>query len=250
VDLKEEYARRCLELLQRFGGDLVDTVVEVLEPAGARIRPQPLFAYSPQRRAALAATLAELGIDRVEQPGDEGGLGLGLTAGCAISLSLGYLGYENAYDPDPGGPAAPESRVRHAAYLLGLGIGLFRTAWEHASTREQFGQHLVDLDALMFPLIRSYAELYALSTRLYQLADSPAVPEEPVLRRFELLQRDTLVRVVRSSMQVLGARGITAWSVASRYYLRCAENLGLPAPLPPQEVSSCASPVTISNPRT
>src|SRR5262249_30224739 len=148
VDLKEECSRRCLEILQRFGGELVDTVVEVLEPVGARFRAEPLFAYSPTRRAALADTLAELGFDRVERPDEEGGLGLGLTVGCAISLSMGYLGYENGYQPCPlasqvaeeGGadvshrhPESHECRLRHAAYVLGLGIGLFRTAWEHAS---------------------------------------------------------------------------------------------------------------------
>ncbi|MGE5830885.1 MAG: acyl-CoA dehydrogenase family protein [Micromonosporaceae bacterium] len=240
VDLKEEYSRRCLEILHRFGGELVDTLVEVLEPVGARIRAEPLFAYSLARRTALANTLAELGFDRVERPDDEGGLGLGLTIGCAISLSMGYLGYENGYQPCPlSGHVAGEGkddchsrleshecRVRHAAYVLGLGIGLFRTAWEHASTREQFGRRLVDLDALMFPLIRSYAEMHALSTRLYEIANNVTDLDEGVVRRFEMVQQDTLVRVVRSSMQVLGAQGITAWSVASRFYMRCAENIG------------------------
>jgi alkylation response protein AidB-like acyl-CoA dehydrogenase len=224
VDLKEEYSRRCLEILQRFGGELVDTVIEVLEPVGARIRGEPLFAYSRTRRTALANTLAELGFDRVERPADEGGLGLGLTVGCAISLSMGYLGYENGYQPLSN---QVECRVRHAAYVLGLGIGLFRTAWEHASTREQFGQRLVDFDALMFPLVRSYAEMHALGTRLYEIANNVTELDEGVVRRFELVQQDTLVRVVRGSMQVLGAQGITAWSVASRFYMRCAENIGL-----------------------
>lgn len=226
VDLKEEYSRRCLEIPQRFGRELVDTLVEVLEPVGARVRAEPLFAYSPARRTALADTLAELGFDRVERPADEGGLGLGLTAGCAMSLSLGYLGYENAY-AGHGHPESHECRVRHAAYVLGLGIGLFRTAWEHASTREQFGRRLVDLDALMFPLIRTYAEMHAVSTRLYEIANNVADLDEGAVRRFELVQQDALVRVVRGSMQVLGARGITAWSVASRFYMRCAENIGL-----------------------
>lgn len=242
VDLKEEYSRRCLEIPQRFGRELVDTLVEVLEPVGARVRVEPLFAHSPTRRTALASTLAELGFDRVERPGNEGGLGLGLTVGCAIGMSLGYLGYENAYQPcslanqvaeEGGGDVghdhleSPECRVRHAAYVLGLGIGLFRTAWEHASTREQFGRRLVDLDALMFPLIRSYAEMHALSTRLYEIANNVTQLDEGAVRRFELVQQDALVRVIRSSMQVLGARGITEWSVASRFYLRCAENIGL-----------------------
>lgn len=242
VDLKEECSRRCLEILQRFGGELVETLIKVLEPAGAGTRVEPLFAYSPARRTALANTLTELGFDRLEPSEDQGGLGLGLTAGCAISLSLGYLGYENAYQPCPHAdqaagkdgkdighthPDSPECRLRHAAYVLGLGVGLFRTAWERAATREQFGQLLVDFDALMFPLIRSYAELHALSTRLSEIANKVADLDEAALRRFELVQQDALVRVVRGSMQVLGARGITAWSVASRFYLRCAENIGL-----------------------
>lgn len=242
ADLKEEYPRRCLQILHRFGGELVDTVVEILDPVGAHIKAEPLFAYSPVRRAALAKALADLGFDRVEQPEDEGGLGLGLTVGCAISMSSGYLGYENGYqpcrlsDPDAGEDGAdachdhPESldcRVRHAAYVLGLGIGLFQTAWKHASTREQFDRRLVEYDALMFPLIRCYAEMQALCTRLYEIADTIADLDEAVVRRFELVEQDTLVRVVRSSMQVLGAQGITAWSVASRFYMRCAENIGL-----------------------
>ncbi len=237
ADLKENYPRRCLQILHRFGGELVDTVVEVLDPVGAHIKAVPLFAYSPARRAALAKALADLGFDRVERPEDEGGLGLGLSVGCAIGISLGYLGYENGYqpcqlaNPDAGAdachdhPAALDCRVRHAAYVLGLGIGLFQTAWEHASTREQFGRHLVEYDALMFPLIRCYAELQALCTRLYEIADTEL--DEAVVRRFELVEQDTLVRAMRSSMQVLGAQGITAWSVASRFYMRCAENIGL-----------------------
>ncbi|MEU4746411.1 acyl-CoA dehydrogenase family protein, partial [Actinosynnema sp. NPDC023658] len=257
ADLKEDYGRRCLQILHGFGGELVDTVVEVLDPVGARIKAEPLFAYSTTRRAALADALAEFGFDRVELPEDEGGLGLGLTVGCAIGMSLGYLGYENGYrpcrlaDPDPAGsgadacddhPEALDCRVRHAAYVLGLGIGLFRTAWEHASTREQFGRHLVDYDALVFPLIRGYAELQALCKRLHEIADTIADLDEAVVRRFELVEQDALVRVVRSSMQVLGAQGITAWSIASRFYLRCAENIGPVDQRHEEEVVRCASP--------
>jgi alkylation response protein AidB-like acyl-CoA dehydrogenase/thioesterase domain-containing protein len=242
VDLKEDYSRRCLQILHRFGDELVDTVVEVLDPVGAHIQAEPLFAYSPTRRAALATALADLGLDRVEHAETEGGLGLGLTVGCAISLSLGYLGYENGYQPcrlahpdarEDGAnachdhPESLECRVRHAAYVLGLGIGLFQTAWKHASTRKQFDRHLVEYDALMFPLIRCYAEMQALCTRLHEIADTIAGLDEAVVRRFELVEQDALVRVVRSSMQVLGAQGITAWSVASRFYMRCAENIGL-----------------------
>ncbi|MET9262934.1 alpha/beta fold hydrolase [Amycolatopsis sp. NPDC004079] len=228
VDLKEEYATRCRDILHRFGGELADAVVEVLEPVGAGIKAKPLFSYSADRRAALAGTLAELGFDQVETPEDDGGLGLGLAVGCSINLSLGYLGFENAYQPSAE-PGAREGRVRHAAYVLGLGLGLFRTAWEHAAGREQFGRKLVDIDALMFPLIRSYAELHAVSTRLQEIANTLPGLDDAALRRFELLEQDVLVRAVRASMQVLGAQGITEWSVASRFYLRCAENLGLAA---------------------
>ncbi|MGY0465356.1 acyl-CoA dehydrogenase family protein [Kitasatospora sp. cg17-2] len=240
ADLKEEYERRCLAVLHRFGGELVDTVLEVLGPVGAGVRVEPLFAHSPARRAALAETLADLGLDGVERPEAEGGLGLGLTVGCAIALGLGYLGYENAYracrpdlgsagaaDEDShGGCAAPECRLRHAAHTLGLGLGLFRTAWEHASAREQFDRKLVDFDALMFPLIRGYAELNALGTRLHELAEHVAEVDGEVLGRFELVAQDALVRVVRAAMQVLGAQGITEWSVASRFYMKCAESIG------------------------
>ncbi|MFH8217694.1 acyl-CoA dehydrogenase family protein [Streptomyces sp. NPDC018057] len=238
ADLKEECSRRCREILHRFGGDLVDTVVEVLEPEGARIKAEPLFAPSAERREALAKTLTDLGFDLVERPEEEGGLGLGLTVGCGISLGMGYLGYENAYTPHhpaadggaqtPHGPCTERAcRLRHAAYVLGLGIGLFRTAWEHAVTREQFGRRLVDHDSLMFPLIRGYAELTALGARLHELAEQARDVDEDAVRRFELVEQDALVRVVRSAMQVLGAQGITEWSVASRFYMKCAQNMGL-----------------------
>ncbi|MFB8056193.1 acyl-CoA dehydrogenase family protein [Kitasatospora purpeofusca] len=243
ADLKEEYERRCLAILHRFGGELVDTVLEVLGPVGAAVRVEPLFAHSPARRTALAETLADLGLDGVERPEEEGGLGLGLTVGCAIALGLGYLGYENAYrscrlghgaaggvgpaDEDShGGCAAPECRLRHAAHALGLGLGLFRTAWEHASAREQFDRKLVDFDALMFPLIRGYAELNAVGTRLHELAEHVAEVDGEALGRFELVAQDALVRVVRAAMQVLGAQGITEWSVGSRFYMKCAESIG------------------------
>lgn len=72
ADLKEEYSRRCLGILHLFGGELVDTVLEVLEPVGAGVRVEPLFAHSPARRTALAATLAELGLDAIERPEEEG----------------------------------------------------------------------------------------------------------------------------------------------------------------------------------
>ncbi|WP_328953502.1 acyl-CoA dehydrogenase family protein [Kitasatospora purpeofusca] len=243
ADLKEEYERRCLAILHRFGGELVDTVLEVLGPMGAGVRVEPLFAHSPARRTALAETLADLGLDGVERPEEEGGLGLGLTVGCAIALGLGYLGYENAYRSCPlptdrtgapgaadedshGGCAAPECRLRHAAHALGLGLGLFRTAWEHACAREQFDRKLVDFDALMFPLVRGYAELNAVGTRLHELAEHVADVDGEVLGRFELVAQDALVRVVRAAMQVLGAQGITEWSVASRFYMKCAESIG------------------------
>ncbi|MGW6534357.1 acyl-CoA dehydrogenase family protein [Streptomyces sp. NPDC055051] len=238
TDLREESSRRCLEILHRFGDELVDTLVEVLGAAGTGIRAEPLFARSPERQQVLEKTLADLGFDQVERPEEEGGLGLGLPAGCAISLTLGYLGYENAYRPcrtgggdDGSGHARCAShacRLRQAAYALGLGVGLFRTAWEHASEREQFGKRLVDADALMFPLIRSFAELTAVGARLHEIADavSDGDGDEGVVRRFELVAQDALVRAVRSAMQVLGAQGITEWSVASRYYMRCAESIG------------------------
>ncbi|MFD8694961.1 acyl-CoA dehydrogenase family protein [Kitasatospora purpeofusca] len=243
ADLKEEYERRCLAILHRFGGELVDTVLEVLGPVGAAVRVEPLFAHSPARRTALADTLADLGLDGVERPEEEGGLGLGLTVGCAIALGLGYLGYENAYrscrlghgaaggvgpaeEDSHGGCAAPECRLRHAAHALGLGLGLFRTAWEHASAREQFDRKLVDFDALMFPLIRGYAELNAVGTRLHELAEHVAEVDGEALGRFELVAQDALVRVVRAAMQVLGAQGITEWSVGSRFYMKCAESIG------------------------
>ncbi|MFB8200753.1 acyl-CoA dehydrogenase family protein [Kitasatospora purpeofusca] len=243
ADLKEEYERRCLAILHRFGGELVDTVLEVLGPVGAAVRVEPLFAHSPARRTALAETLADLGLDGVERPEEEGGLGLGLTVGCAIALGLGYLGYENAYrscrlghgaaggvgpaeEDSHGGCAAPECRLRHAAHALGLGLGLFRTAWEHASAREQFDRKLVDFDALMFPLIRGYAELNAVGTRLHELAEHVAEVDGEALGRFELVAQDALVRVVRAAMQVLGAQGITEWSVGSRFYMKCAESIG------------------------
>ncbi|CAL9621599.1 Crotonobetainyl-CoA reductase [Streptomyces sp. enrichment culture] len=243
TDLREEAPRRCLEILHRFGGELVDTILEVLKAAGTGVKAKPLFAHSPARRDALEKTLADLGFDQVERPEEEGGLGLGLTVGCAISLSLGYLGYENAYGPcrlaDPRTGTgdvdgahdrcpAHACRLRHAAYVLGLGVGMFHTAWEYASTREQFGKKLVDADALMFPLIRSYAELTALGARLHEVAETltDGDVDEGVVRRFELVEQDALVRVVRSAMQVLGAQGITEWSVASRFYMRCAESIG------------------------
>ncbi|MEE4545843.1 acyl-CoA dehydrogenase family protein [Streptomyces sp. V4-01] len=241
ADLKEEHSRRCLGILHHFGGDLVDTVLDVLGPVGAGVKVEPLFAHSPARRGALARTLADLGFDRIERPEDEGGLGLGLPVGCAISLSTGYLGYENAYRSCAlqGGGAeaddeealhhdcdAPACRLRHAAYVLGLGIGLFHSAWEHASTREQFGQNLVAFDALMFPLIRGYAELSALGVRLHEIAENLADMDDGVVRRFELVEQDALVRVIRAAMQVLGAQGITEWSVASRFYMKCAQNIG------------------------
>ncbi|WP_052441169.1 acyl-CoA dehydrogenase family protein [Streptacidiphilus anmyonensis] len=245
ADLKEESSQRCLAILHRFGGELVDTLLTVLEPVGAGVKAEPLFAYSATRRAALAKTLADLGLDGIERPEHQGGLGLGLTVGCAVSLSTGYLGYENAYQPcrssdhdalhdalhdaghDQDPCAAPACRLRHAAYVLGLGVGLFRTAWEHACEREQFGGRLVDFDALVFPLIRGYAELSALGARLHEIAEHVADLDEDVLRRFELVEQDALVRVVRSAMQVLGAQGITEWSVASRFYMKCAQSIGL-----------------------
>ncbi|MEV0190074.1 acyl-CoA dehydrogenase family protein [Kitasatospora purpeofusca] len=243
ADLKEEYEQRCLAVLHRFGGELVDTVLEVLGPVGAAVRVEPLFAHSPARRTALAETLADLGLDGLERPEGEGGLGLGLTVGCAIALGLGYLGYENAYrscrpapgsaaglGPDDedshGGCAAHECRLRHAAHALGLGLGLFRTAWEHASAREQFDRKLVDFDALMFPLVRGYAELNAVGARLHELAEHVAEADGEALGRFELVAQDALVRVVRAAMQVLGAQGITEWSVGSRFYMKCAESIG------------------------
>ncbi|MFJ4713450.1 acyl-CoA dehydrogenase family protein [Streptomyces sp. NPDC088785] len=242
ADLKVDAGRRCLDILHRFGDELVDTALDVLEPEGAAVRAAPLFAPSERRRTALADVLRDTGLDLAELPEDEGGLGLGLPVGCALSLSLGYLGYEHAYQPCPtaatraGAGASPHCscrpcRIRRAGYVLGLGIGLFRVAWEHACAREQFGRRLVDVDALMFPLIRGYAELTALGVRLHELADEDGTTgdtadTEGPLRRFELVAEDALVRVVRSAMQVLGAQGITEWSVASRYYLRCAEHLG------------------------
>jgi alkylation response protein AidB-like acyl-CoA dehydrogenase len=109
------------------------------------------------------------------------------------------------------------SRIRQAAYLLGLGLGALELAVAYAGSRRQFGRPILANQAVAFPLAQARIALSAARLGVYRaawLADAADVDDngaELPLAAVEALAStaDTAVRVIRTAVQVHGARGLS-----------------------------------------
>ncbi|HEX8008721.1 MAG TPA: acyl-CoA dehydrogenase family protein [Trebonia sp.] len=108
------------------------------------------------------------------------------------------------------------SRIRQAAYLLGLGLGALELAVAYAGSRFQFDRPILANQAVAFPLAQARIALSAARLGVYRaawLADAADVDDngELELVAVEALAStaDEAVRVIRTAIQVHGARGLS-----------------------------------------
>lgn len=131
---------------------------------------------------------------------------------------LGRLGAGSPLS-DPAGLLA-RTRLRHAAYLLGLGEGGHELAVRYASVRRQFGRPILDNQAVAFPLAQNEIALCAARLSLQHaiwLADAGAAFALEAAEALALAAETTL-RSIRTAVQVHGARGMSLESPIHAFY--------------------------------
>ncbi len=120
---------------------------------------------------------------------------------------------------DPAGLLA-RTRLRHAAYLLGLAEGAHELAVRYAGRRAQFGRPILDNQAVAFPLAQTRIELSGARLSVQRtawLADSGAAFAREAVESVALAA-DTALRIIRTAVQVHGARGLSLESPIHAYY--------------------------------
>jgi alkylation response protein AidB-like acyl-CoA dehydrogenase len=121
---------------------------------------------------------------------------------------------------DPDGVLA-RLRIRQAAYLLGLASRASDLGVRHASRRRQFGQPLLDFQAVAFPLARSAVALRAVWLTVHRaawLADA-GQPARQAAAEALALAAETAMTTARRAMQACGARGMTLENPVHACYL-------------------------------
>jgi alkylation response protein AidB-like acyl-CoA dehydrogenase len=222
------------------------------------------------------AALCAMGAPAFDAPPEAGGLGLGLTASTAVAEELGrsarssrYLAVALAIDAAGDCPSADKlvgggytagfddedervdlvvdistcpdlaiarARIRHAAYVYGLGRGALATAAAHTSRRKQFDRALREFQSIAFRLAAAHVELEALRltiARAVWLADTGR-PHLTEAKAALALAAETASATIGMVMQVCGVRAMTRELRVSRYYLqirREATRLGRPGDL-------------------
>jgi alkylation response protein AidB-like acyl-CoA dehydrogenase len=136
---------------------------------------------------------------------------------------------------DPDGILA-KARVRHAAYLLGLGEGAHQLAVGYAARRRQFGSSILDNQAIAFPLAQQKIALAAVQLKVRKaawLADTGAPFAGHATEAIAYAAEVTLA-VVRTAVQVHGARGMSLSTPVHACYLAARDavtRFGPPSPL-------------------
>ena len=111
-------------------------------------------------------------------------------------------------------------RLRHAAFLLGLAEAACEAAIAHASRRRQFGQRLLDFQAIGMRLAALAGRLEALRLlvqRAAWLADTGAPLAGPAAECLAMAA-ELALDATRDGLQVHGAIGLTHASPAQRCY--------------------------------
>lgn len=143
-------------------------------------------------------------------------------------------------------PPIAASRIRQAAYLLGLAARAHELAVDRAASRRQFGEPIGRFQSIGFRLAAQSAELEALRLcvqRAAWLADRPeaagtrvvtgtaddAVPEKVVVARTAAealaLAAETALDVCRQSVHIHGASGMAAEAPVGRLYTAAGDEV-------------------------
>ncbi|CCH32936.1 acyl-CoA dehydrogenase family protein [Actinosynnema sp. NPDC047251] len=137
----------------------------------------------------------------------------------AEAEQIGDLG-DGTPSPDPDGVLG-RARVRAGAYLYGLALGAQDLAVRHAGSRQQFGAPIVTRQAVAFPLARQRIALGATRLALLEAAWH-ADADEPfsdLAVEALALAAETATRVVRTALQIHGARGMSLGEPVHAHYL-------------------------------
>jgi hypothetical protein len=118
-----------------------------------------------------------------------------------------------------GGPLA-RARIRHAGYLLGVAKQALTLAVAHTQQRRQFGQRLVDFQAVRFQLAQATVDLRAAMLAVYHAAWLADTGLSCTLEAVEALALATEAAAATTSeaMQLHGAVGLTRSAAVQRYY--------------------------------
>ncbi|TCC06306.1 acyl-CoA dehydrogenase family protein [Kribbella soli] len=133
---------------------------------------------------------------------------------------------------DPDGLLA-RLRVRHAAWLVGLGYGAHARAAAYAQQRRQFDRPLLANQGVSFPLARAWVALRAaeLAVRgVARLIDDGGVPDPLAAGQALGLGLEAATAATRTALQTHGARGLAAQADLGRYYLAIRDSAALAGP--------------------
>lgn len=174
--------------------------------------------------------LARVGVFDLTVPVDRGGLGLGLRAAVVCCAELGrelhdggLLDRLTVIDEPllPGPEVLTATRLRRAAWLLGLAGGCLEHTVHRTRTREQFGRPLIANQDIAFRLARLSVRLHALTALVDDLASQvDAAAPDPPLAADALAEAGALaLDASREAVHLHGAFGMTDASPVRRHYL-------------------------------
>ncbi|ADB33170.1 acyl-CoA dehydrogenase domain protein [Kribbella flavida DSM 17836] len=133
---------------------------------------------------------------------------------------------------DPDGLLA-RLRVRHAAWLVGIGYGAHARAATYAQQRRQFDRPLLANQGVSFPLARAWVALRAAELavrRIARLVDDGGLPDPLAAGQALGLALEAATASTRTALQTHGARGLTACADLGRYYLAIRDSAALAGP--------------------
>ena len=112
------------------------------------------------------------------------------------------------------------ARTRQAAYLAGIASGAHAEAVRQAERRKQFGEPLLSFQTIAFRLAEARVRIEALRSLVRAAARLADAGEGASTRAGEALglAAETALDVVRTSLQICGARGLTAETSLHRFY--------------------------------
>ncbi|HEY5990774.1 MAG TPA: acyl-CoA dehydrogenase family protein [Streptosporangiaceae bacterium] len=122
------------------------------------------------------------------------------------------------------GRALTRARIRHGAYLLGLGEGAHALSCRWVARRRQFGRALGDYQALAFPLASQLAHAEAVRLLVHRAGWLCDHGQQAALAATEAVAyaAELALELTGFALHVHGAFGLTRGAPVHRYYERAA----------------------------
>lgn len=184
-------------------------------------RSHPETRDDTDRARGMAERLASTGMDALEAPAVDGGMGLPLSFGVTVSQALGA-----AYLEDPYAPTCPRQTqtVRACARILSANAAAFKDAWRYMSRRTQFGHPLTSYSALVQPLLHDLVNLRVATHVLARTVNDLSETDEETLMRLCI---DVALPSTARLMHACGTQTMTERSTlgtAYSYVVRQVQN--------------------------